>query len=207
MSKFSLFPLPTNVVHESIVIVHDNNNIIIQTTKCSCRSCTAVTVSLPFATTAGAGDASAFVAVAAVFVAVAVAVAAAAAVAAAVAAEAAAASESDQPFIHPSFSMLTQNAHFLTRPKLCLTVSYMKSRPAVCPHPCPLVLPLTFLKKYVFAIVAYFLLSFHLLLTASPGLANTDLLPSLFYTSPSCFAHSIQCSPKLPILSPSPICV
>ena len=71
-------------------------------------------MSLPFATTAGAGDASAFVAVTAVFVAVAVAVTVAAAVAVAVVAEAAAASESDQPFIHPSFSMLAQNAAVFT---------------------------------------------------------------------------------------------
>ena len=55
------------MVHGSIVIDHANDSIIIQTTRCSCRSCNAAAVSLPLLSTpAGAGDASASVAAVAV---------------------------------------------------------------------------------------------------------------------------------------------
>ena len=104
--------------------------------------------------------------------------------------------------MHPPFSMLTKNAYFFTRPKLCLTVFYLKSRPAVCPHSCPLVLPLTSFKKRIYAVVARFLLSYLLFSTDSPGLVNTNLLPSLFYTSPSCFAILSDACPTFPFYHP-----
>ena len=108
-------------------------------------------------------------------------------------------SENPNPLMHPPFSMLTKNAYFFTRPKLCLTVPYLKSRPAVCPRPCPLLSPFSCSKKETSAIIAHYLLSLPLSSTASPGLANINLLPSLCYTSPSYYTHYVQCSPTLHI--------